>query len=113
MKAFHDWFAALYRRQLADPYCYSLDPYRSSLPDDVSIKIPRGDLHRSNIILRTDGDGELYIAAIIDWHQAGWLPEYWEVRKAIYTARLGDEWADAYVPMLLEEWENTWDAWGF
>jgi aminoglycoside phosphotransferase (APT) family kinase protein len=110
VKAFNDWFAGLYRRKSKN---YILDPYRSSLPDDIFIKFTHGDLHRSNIILGKDVCGELHITAIIDWEQAGWLPEYWEVRKAIYSSPLGDEWADTYIPMFLEEWKDTWEAWDF
>jgi hypothetical protein len=109
--AFHDWFSGLYRRNLADPTAYPPDPYRRSLPDDASIKLTHGDLHPSNIIL--NGSGSPQVISIIDWHQAGWLPEYWEARKAIYTAEVGGEWARRYIPIFLDEWNDTWEAWDF
>ena len=76
MKALHDWFSTLYRRNLANPEMYPADPYRSSLPDDVSIVFTHSDLHPSNVIVANDGEPQ--IVAIIDWQQAGWLPEYWK-----------------------------------
>jgi hypothetical protein len=53
------------------------------------------------------------ILALIDWHQAGWLPAYWEVRKAMYTADQEDEWAKKYIPQFLQTWEETEEAWDF
>lgn len=111
VKEFHDWFSSLYRRRLNNPNAYPQDPYRSSLPDDAQIVLTHGDLHRSNIMVTKSGPPR--ILALVDWHQAGWLPAYWEVRKAMYTADQGDEWARKYIPQFLQSWEETEEAWDF
>jgi len=100
VKQFHDWFSSLYRRNLTNPNAYPPDPYRSSLPDGAQIVLTHGDLHRSNIMVTKSGPPR--ILALIDWHQSGWLPSYWEVRKAMYNADPEDEWARNYVPQFLQ-----------
>lgn len=75
---------------------------RSGLPDGVPITFTHGDLHRSNIILSPDGEGPPRVLALIDWHQSGWLPAYWEFCKAQYTSYIGEEWAVEYIPRILE-----------
>ncbi|KAJ8116981.1 hypothetical protein OPT61_g1716 [Boeremia exigua] len=111
VKEFHDWFSFLYRRWLADPNAYPQDPYRRDLPDDARIVLTHGDLHRSNIMVTKSGPPR--ILALIDWHQAGWLPEYWEVCKAIYTVGTEDEWAQKYIPQFLQRSEEIEVAWDF
>ncbi|KAJ0133339.1 Cytochrome b2 [Fusarium oxysporum f. sp. albedinis] len=32
------------------------------------------------------------VVAIIDWHQSGWYPDYWEFYKAEYTNHWESEW---------------------
>jgi hypothetical protein len=49
------------------------------------------------------------ILAVVDWEQSGWLPEYWESRKAQYTADRADEWSLTYLPMIMEQFPSTWD----
>jgi hypothetical protein len=111
VKEFHDWFSFLYRRNLSNPNTYPQDPYRSGLPDDAQIVFTHGDLHRSNIIVTKSGPPK--ILALIDWHQAGWLPAYWEVCKARYTADAEDEWATKYIPQFLQNCAETEEAWDF
>ncbi|KAH3345267.1 hypothetical protein KXV52_000200, partial [Aspergillus fumigatus] len=45
--------------------------------------------------------------------QSGWLPEYWESRKAQYTADRADEWSLTYLPMIMEQFPSTWDPWDY
>lgn len=111
VKAFNDWFSRLYRRNLINPDSYQQDPYRGNLPDTCKIKFTHGDLHRSNIIVAQTGLP--YIVALIDWHQAGWLPEYWEACKAMYTAEPDDEWVVDYIPQFLEKRMDIMEAWDF
>lgn len=89
-----------------------MDPFRSALPDDVPITFTHGDLHPSNILI-SFSEGSPRVACLIDWHQAGWLPAYWEVCKAIYTAWPGSEWELKYVPMFLDVCDSTFEAWDF
>ena len=48
-------------------------PMRAGLPD-VPIRFAHSDLHRSNIMITSEGQHPR-VLAIIDWHQSGWYPE--------------------------------------
>ncbi|KMP02503.1 hypothetical protein CISG_10332 [Coccidioides immitis RMSCC 3703] len=108
---FHDWFSFLCRRPMPDPYSVNFDWIRDQLPDDAAIKFTHGDLHRSNIIVKLTP--QPHVVGIIDWEQSGWLPEYWEERKAIFTTFQWKEWASTYLPKILQSYKNTEEAWGF
>jgi hypothetical protein len=62
----------------------------------VSVKRDLG-----NILVSPEGT-PARIVAIIDWHQSGWLPEFWEFCKAVYSA-YHDEW-ERYVRRALKEY---------
>jgi hypothetical protein len=36
------------------------------------------------------------VLAVVDWEQSGWLSEYWEARKAQYTAFHREEWSTKF-----------------
>ncbi|EEP78875.1 predicted protein [Uncinocarpus reesii 1704] len=109
VKEFHDWFAFLCRRRMEDPYSTPMEPFRSDLPDDAEIKFTHGDLHRSNIMVKKSDSWQ--IIAIVDWEQSCWMPEYWEARKASFTAEWNSEWNSRYLPSILQQYESTVDAW--
>ncbi|PYH72624.1 phosphotransferase family protein [Aspergillus vadensis CBS 113365] len=109
VRQFHDWFTFLPRRRMSDPYSVPIEPYRYGLPDHCAIKFTHGDLHRSNIIITSSPPH--HVLAIIDWEQSGWLPAYWEVRKAQMSAWSGEEWASVYLPMFLDGFDTTVDSW--
>ncbi|KAH1845173.1 hypothetical protein KXX54_009628 [Aspergillus fumigatus] len=111
VKEFHDWFTFLCRRWLPDPYSVRIEPYRYELPDDCAIKFTHGDLHRSNIVIRSCRPYR--ILAIFDWEQSGWFPAYWEARKAQYTAWMTEEWTTTYLPMILDMYTDTVEPWGY
>lgn len=106
---FHDWFTTLkiFKRGSTLPH-----PMRQRLSDNAIISFTHGDLHRSNIIVSKKGDGSIRICAIVDWHQSGWLPSYWEYCKTLWTASIGKEWGDIYVPKFVEPHEN-YDYWDY
>jgi aminoglycoside phosphotransferase (APT) family kinase protein len=81
---------------------------RSKLSDDVPIKFTHGDLHRSNILVSPIGTPPR-IVGIIDWHQSGWLPDYWEFCKAQWVC---EEWEREYLPMVLER-HDVYDVWDY
>ena len=111
VQKFHDWFTFLYRKPMPDPYSVPIEPFRQDLPDDSDIKFTHGDLHRSNVLITRS---EPYrVLAIVDWEQSGWLPVYWEARKAQYTADRNDEWSQKYLPMILCQFASTWDPWDY
>ena len=41
-----------------------------------------GDLNNSNILVKDDR-----VVGIVDWHSAGWLPEYWDHTAALWHAK--------------------------
>ncbi|KAF5262050.1 hypothetical protein FOXYS1_7229, partial [Fusarium oxysporum] len=90
VKEFHDWFSFLFKRLAASGSHwegYELedipDPYRQLLHDDPGVVFTYADLHQSNIMV-SEG-WPCRVVAIIDWHQSGWYPDYWEFYKAEYT----------------------------
>ncbi|KAF4224821.1 hypothetical protein CNMCM6457_008882 [Aspergillus fumigatiaffinis] len=111
VREFHDWFTFLYRRQMPDPYSVPIEPHRYELPDDCAIKFTHGDLHRSNIIITSHRPYRTL--AIVDWEQSGWLPAYWEARKAQYSVSSDEEWSSRYLPMILDQYDATWEAWDY
>ncbi|KAF4946988.1 hypothetical protein FGADI_10753 [Fusarium gaditjirri] len=126
VKEFHDWFSFLIKQQAASgPHWegYKLedipDPYRQLLPDDPGVVFTHADLHQSNIMI-SEGS-PCRVMAVIDWHQSGWYPDYWEFYKAEYTNHWESEWVQEYIPMFLEEPRETFleginsyaASWGF
>lgn len=111
-KAFLDWFSTLYLQKIPKHPNSRPDPYRKDLPDNVGITFTHNDLHPGNIIV--SGDGPPKICAIVDWHQSGWYPEYWEYCKAQYTADPESEWSTKYIPSFLTPCdEKVSFAWEF
>ena len=49
------------------------------------------------------------VLALVDWEESGWLPEYWEARKAEYTVD-SEEWS-RYLPVILDQYGSRVDAW--
>ncbi|RAL08561.1 phosphotransferase enzyme family protein [Aspergillus homomorphus CBS 101889] len=111
VRDFHDWFTSLHRRPMSDPYSVPVEPFRYDLPDDCAIKFTHGDLHRSNIIVTPTPPYR--ILAVVDWEQSGWLPEYWESRKAQYTADRGESWSTTYLPEILDQRASIWEPWDY
>ncbi|KAF1951287.1 phosphotransferase enzyme family protein [Byssothecium circinans] len=110
VKEFHDWFSSLYLRRVPDPENIP-DPYRQDLPDDSEIVFTHGDLHPSNILLSLEQP--VKVVAIVDWEQSGWLPAYWEDRKAHFTSDSFGEWSEKYLPMIMDQYPSTWEAWNY
>lgn len=111
VKEFHDWFTGIVNRHHPNPEEF-VDPLRGDLPDDAPITFTHGDLHRSNIIVSPSTEGPPVVRAIVDWHQSGWYPAYWEYCKAMWTADPWKEWATDYVPRFLEE-PGCYGVWAF
>lgn len=65
---------------MPDLYSVLIEPFRQDLPNDSAINFTHSDLHRSNIL--TTRSEPYHVIAIVDWEQTGWLPVYWEARKA-------------------------------
>lgn len=54
--------------------------------------------------------GEPRVVAIIDWHQSGWLPSYWEYCKANWTAPYQEESWAWYLPIIIRP-SPVFDTW--
>lgn len=111
VKAFHDWFTALYKRPMPDPETVPPEPFRNDLPDDCDIVFTQGDLHPSNVLVSLPSPPR--VLAIVDWEQAGWLPAYWEDRKAHLTCDYFGEWSEKYLPLILDQYKSTWEPWDY
>jgi Phosphotransferase enzyme family len=99
--AFHDWFTTIDL-----PLDASIDPARKWLSDEVHIVFTHGDIHRRNIMVSSQGQGQCRIVALVDWHQSGWLPAYWEFCKALLTTPIGSDWETDYIPRFLSPHEE-------
>ncbi|KAI0902920.1 hypothetical protein F4823DRAFT_620566 [Ustulina deusta] len=73
----------------------------SQLRTDYEIVLTHGDMHPSNIIVR---DG--CIVALIDWENAGFYPEYFELIKLLR----GPNWQVGYYYALLDIFPRRYDA---
>ncbi|KAH3913092.1 hypothetical protein HBI56_087890 [Parastagonospora nodorum] len=106
---FHDWFTFSYGPRKHDrnqpPH-----PNRQFLPDEVPIVFTHADLHPSNIIISPGIHPQ--VISIIDWHQSGWYPAYWEYCKARWTSHIGKEWEATYLPLFVDRHDcyNYWDS---
>lgn len=107
---FHDWLSSLTKCLFPDPSLVPDDPMRHLMPDNARIILSHGDLRRSNIMVSRGTPCQ--VLAIIDWHQSGWYPAYWEYCKAVYTAIPDGEWEAEYIPRFLEV-PGCYDYWWF
>ena len=111
VREFHDWFTFLPRKRMSDPHSVPIKPFRQELPDNSSIKFTHGAVHRSNIIVTRSRPNQ--VPAIVDWEQSGWLPAYWETLKAQYSVFSDDKWSYRYLPMVMDQYTSTWEAWDY
>ena len=94
---------------MPNPGDIPIEPFRFQLPDAAPIKFTHSDLHPSNIIVTSSMPYKL--VGIVDFEQSGWLPEYWEDRKARWTAAAEEDWAMSYLPTILPPSSEIEDAW--
>lgn len=110
IKTFNDWLLAAATRQRPGPEGVVADPYREFIPDSGNIYFTHGDLTLGNIIV-SGTPGSRKIAAIVDWEQAGWYPEYWEYCKLLYGVEYSHEWREAgWADKVLESFDDEWTA---
>ena len=64
--AFLDWIADMTKLPHNRGKVLPLDPYRYELPDNVPIVFTHNDLHRRNIMVSAQGDGDARILALVD-----------------------------------------------
>lgn len=75
---------------------------RPTIPDDQPIFFTHADLTPPNIIISTSFFRPPTVVGIIDFHQSGWYPAYWEACKATWVAGDDSEWGkllpDVFAP---------------
>lgn len=76
-----------------------VDKYRSLLPDSHRISFAHADISWENILLdpRTGN-----VTGILDWEMAGFWPEWWEYRKALFGARSQLWWINILKEIMAE-----------
>ncbi|KAF9773548.1 hypothetical protein IL306_008620 [Fusarium sp. DS 682] len=65
--------------------------YRNQLSSEYGIMFAHADISWENILLDQETGA---VTGIIDWEMAGFWPEWWEYRKALYGGRPRDWWID-------------------
>lgn len=93
VKTFNDYFIHLMWTGPGLPDPKYIHPQRAGLPDNVPVFFTHADLTPTNIILSPSQSGQpTRVVAIIDWHQSGWYPAFWEACKSIYNATPNSTW---------------------
>lgn len=116
MTKFHDWYSSIISRAVIAHNGGTLKehPLRRDLPDDARVVFTHNDLNFANILVSRNGLCK--VLAIIDWHQSGWYPSYWEYCKTFMVAHNDGEeiedWKYDYLPKILDmPRPETYFAW--
>ncbi|CVL11788.1 uncharacterized protein FPRN_14836 [Fusarium proliferatum] len=80
--------------------------YRNQLPDNSSIVFAHADISWEYILLEPETGT---VTGIIDWEMAGFWPEWWEYRKALYGGRPQGWWV-AIVKRIMKDCEAVTEA---
>ncbi|EIM79801.1 kinase-like protein [Stereum hirsutum FP-91666 SS1] len=99
-RAFNDYLITV-----AEPYMdeTTLPAIRARMRDDHHICFTHGDLAPRNIFVQGDT-----VTAIIDWEEAGWYPEHWEIVKALWCTLKDPEWLRAVRHIVAGDLEREW-----
>ncbi|CAH0034479.1 unnamed protein product [Clonostachys rhizophaga] len=80
--------------------------YRNMLPDNYRITFAHADLSWENVLLDpTTGS----VTGIVDWEMAGFWPEWWEYRKALFGSRSRQWWIEI-VKQIMKEYQHETEA---
>jgi hypothetical protein len=85
------------------------EKYRISLSDNCLIHFAHADMSPEHILLDQKTGN---VTGIIDWEMAGFWPEWWEYRKALFGSRLQRWWFDVVntiMPLYEKEFEVDCD----
>ena len=77
-----------------------VDRYRLLFPDSHRIVIAHADISWENILIDPKTGA---ITGVIDWEMAGFWPEWWEFRKAVYASR-GKPWWISIMRQVMAEY---------
>lgn len=76
---------------------------RRRMRDDHRIVFTHGDLAPRNIVVH---DGR--ISGLVDWGDAGWYPEYWELVKVMWFPDIDKAWSARVLRLFSEEDKKDW-----
>jgi hypothetical protein len=80
--------------------------YRNMLPDNYHVTFAHADLSWENVLLDpTTGS----VTGIVDWEMAGFWPEWWESRKALFGSRPRQWWIEI-VKQIMKEYQPETEA---
>jgi aminoglycoside phosphotransferase (APT) family kinase protein len=100
---FHDFLVAPVKKSPRPDW---VDKYRKLLPDDHDIIFAHADVSWENILVDPE-TGK--VTGILDWEMAGFWPEWWEYRKALYAARCQPWWID-FLKNIIKEYPREAEA---
>lgn len=100
---FHDYLVAPIKN-CPRPECVA--KYRSKLSDDHSIVFAHADISWENILV---DPATGVVTAIVDWEMAGFWPEWWEYRKALFGSR-SQLWWIGVLKQIMPEYTLETDA---
>lgn len=90
VKVFNDYFMELqWKGPERPPRPHARRPL---LSDNFPVVFTHADLNPSNILITSSRSECCRIVAIIDWHQSGWYPAYWEACKSISNTDPNSKW---------------------
>lgn len=81
--------------------------YRGQLSDHYQVHFAHADLSWENILVdASTGD----VTGILDWEMAGFWPEWWEYRKALFGGRTGESWWVGIVSSVMKAYPSETDT---
>ncbi|GJN66354.1 phosphotransferase enzyme family domain-containing protein [Purpureocillium lilacinum] len=100
---FHDSLVAPVRKSPRPDWA---EKYRKRLPDAHAVVFSHADLSWENVLVDAEsGD----VTAVLDWEMAGFWPEWWEYRKALYGSRPQRWWMDV-LGKIMEKYDSETEA---
>ena len=78
--------------------------YRAQLSDDFPIGFAHADISWENILVDPATGA---VTGVVEWDMAGFWPEWWEFRKALYASRSQTWWIDVVKQILREHLAET------
>lgn len=78
--------------------------YRARLSDEFDIVFAHADISWENILVDPATGA---VTGVVDWEMAGFWPEWWEFRKALYASRSQTWWIDVVKQIMPEYLAET------
>lgn len=103
VREFHDFLVAPVKKGVRPDW---VGKYRSRLPDSHHIIFTHADFSWENVLVDPI-TGE--VTGFLDWEMAGFWPEWWEYRKALYGGRSQPWWFNI-LGQIMQEYPDETDA---